>query len=350
MPQWARRGLLLAFAPLFLCCNSNYPNPFVAQKQQSVTPAATDDIVFTSDLYSASPTGLLEVYSLNAATGQATRLTFCNQVGISCSALEASFAPDRKRVAIVEVTRDTNGDGQLTAADGAALTYIDLSRGVQANLVQDTAAVDGVDWSPADGVIAYSAAGTGGPDDLYSIGTDGTNNQDLSQSPGIAERKPRFDLTGSVLTFERIVAGGKGQAYVLDLAGQAVLVDAGGDGTATIPGTPYIVGADADPVFSPDSSTVLFRRLTATLGGTLGTWDLLKVASGGSGLQTFVTGPLYRGAPDWGPSGVLYVEEDPATRISSIIFVNPDGTGRKTVLTAPAGFTLSTPRWLPAAP
>jgi Tol biopolymer transport system component len=342
----ARRTFFLALAPFFLSCNSTPSNPFVAQQQTSV-PSSADNIVFTADLYGAAPSGLLEVYSFSTSTGQPTRLTFCNNATSVCSALTASFAPDRKRVAILEVTRDTNGDGQLTAADGAALSFIDLSRGVQANLAPDTVAADGVDWSPADGVIAYSAAGTGGPDDLYSIGTDGTNNADITQSPGIAERKPRFDLTGSVLTFERIVTGAKGQVYVLDLAGQAVLVDAGGDGTGSIPGTPYIVGADADPVFSPDSSQVIFRRLTSTLGGTLGSWDILRVASGGTGIATLATGPLFRGAPDWGLPGVLFVETDPTTRVSSIIFMNPDGTGRQTLFTAPAGFTLSSPRWLP---
>jgi Tol biopolymer transport system component len=345
MARALRRAPFLGLFVLFLSCNQNYPNPFVAQ-QTTKLPAATDDISFTSDLYNGTPNGLLEAYSLDSSTGAVTRLTFCNSPTIPCNNIDASFAPDRRRVAIGQVTQDTNGDGLLTAADGEALVYEDLARGVSAALVPNTAHVEGFDWSPADGLIAYSASGPGGNEDLYSIGTDGTNNQDLSNTPSIRERRPRFDRTGSVVAIERIAPPGKGEAYVYDTAGQEDLVDAGAAGTAVLPGTPYVVGADADPTFAPDGSAILFRRLTS-VAGTSGTWDLMSVGGAGTHLVTIATGPSYRGAPDWGPNGIIFVESDPSLQSSSIVLVTANGTGRRTLYTAPAGITLASPRWLP---
>jgi hypothetical protein len=334
-----------AFASLTLSCNQNYPNPFTAQ-QASHVPASTDDLIFTSDLYASQANGLSELYSLNSSTQTPTRLTFCNSSAAACVILEATVAPDRQRIAMRQVTQDTNGDGLLTVADGEALVYEDLSRGVQASLAPNTAHVNGLDWSPADGVIVYSALGTGGAEDLYTVNTDGTSNADITLSAGIRERRPRIDPTGSVVAFERIDSSGKGGVYVYDQNAHEDLIDAGGPGSDPLPGTPYVVGADADPVFSPDGLSFVFRRLTAVGNSGLGTWDIMTVHSDGTGLATLATGPLYRGAPDWGPKGIVFVEADPSQQISSIVQIAPDGTGRTVLFSVSGGFTLLNPRWL----
>ena len=115
-----------------------------------------------------------------------------------------------------------------------------------------------------------------------------------------------------------------------------------------LPGTPYVVGADADPAFSPDSTLVVFRRLTGTGNGGLGTWDV-NVISGATAAvpRTIATGPAFRGAPDWGPNGILFVETDAAAGTSRLVRVQPDGTGRTVLRSEPATARMGAPRWLP---
>jgi Tol biopolymer transport system component len=348
MPRVLRR--VLPFVPLYaaLACNPSAPNPFVTP-EKTKTPAATDSIVFMSDLYASAPNGLLEAYALNTGTAGTTRLTFCNTSTTICSNLMGSFAPDRIRIALEQVTQDTNGDGKLTEADGAALVYQDLARGVSAPLAPSSEAVAGLDWSPQDTIIVFGAVGMSGLGDLFTIGIDGTNNQDLTNTATISERRPRFDRTGSVAAFERIDSTGKTSAYVLDTAGQEDLIDAGGPGTAPLAGTTYILGSDGDPSFSPDGTQIVFRRLTSVSGTGASTWDILTVHDDGTGLATVATGAYYRGAPDWGLNGITYVEADPAQTHAAIIVVAPDGTNRQVIFTAPKGYTLAAARWIPGS-
>ena len=110
------------------------------------------------------------------------------------------------------------------------------------------------------------------------------------------------------------------------------------------------MGADADPVFSPDGLSVAFTRLTGTGNGGLGTWDLLTLkADGASTPAVIATGPLYRGAPDWGSRGILFVETDAATSRSQLVLVQPDGSGRTVLRTEDASSRMGSPRWLPGS-
>jgi len=110
------------------------------------------------------------------------------------------------------------------------------------------------------------------------------------------------------------------------------------------------VGADADPVFSPNGQSVAFTRLTGTGNGGLGTWDLLtSKADGVSKPVVIATGPLYRGAPDWGSRGILFVETDAAASRSQLVLVQPDGSGRTVLRTEDARSRMGSPRWLPGS-
>ena len=106
-------------------------------------------------------------------------------------------------------------------------------------------------------------------------------------------------------------------------------------------GTLYFVGADADPDFSPDARSVVFRRLTATGNGGLGTWDVLTTSTDGSGLSVVASGPAFRGAPDWGPQGIVFAEVDVAAGTSQLVVIQPDGSGRRAIVSLPADVEIS---------
>jgi Tol biopolymer transport system component len=114
-----------------------------------------------------------------------------------------------------------------------------------------------------------------------------------------------------------------------------------------LPGTRYVVGSDADPDYSPDGRSVVFRRLADLGDGRRGQWDLYTVRVDGSGLTLLAGGGSYRGAPDWGPRGIVFSEADFATRVTRLVVVQPDGSGRRVLVTLGANFDINFPRWLP---
>jgi Tol biopolymer transport system component len=189
-----------------------------------------------------------------------------------------------------------------------------------------------------------------GNEDLFSSDPNGGNEQNLSSSLDVRERSPRIDPFGRSAVYERIctVASDSctdpGVSRIYLYSATPLTSGPGGD---ILVGTPYRVGADADPAYAPDASAIVFRRLTATGNGGLGTWDLLTTGGGANEVpKVIVSGPLYRGAPDWGPNGIVYVETDAAADRSELVLVQRDGSGRRVLHTEAAGYRMGAPRWL----
>ena len=331
----------IAAAALLGACNTTYDNPF-ANSNPTVAPRADATIVYTSNGYAARPGSPDEVFGVGDAGAGVTRLTFCNTSTRLCSSIEAAPAPDRLRVALRRVDADGNKDGQLTAADGEALLVVDLARSVEGGLLESNAKVSGIDWSPSGDVLVYSAAGEGGIDDLYRADPNGQNTRNLTSTNTVRERRPRIDPSGSAALFERIDVDGKGQIWLFSSTGTQVRVTTGGDGSTALAGTPYVVGSDADPDYSPDGRSVVFRRLTGS--GGPGTWDIMTARLDGTGLTTLVTGAAFRGAPDWGPKGIVFSEIDSTS--ARLVVIQGDGSGRQVLVTLGPSFDISYPRWL----
>jgi hypothetical protein len=351
--SYLRLVLVLAAATL-PCCNKPSSNTSVANQTPTATPGADADIAFTANDWSTDTAVGRELFAVRIDGSERTRLTFCNEGAQPCDTVEATFAPDHNRIAARQ---------RFNADDAESLVFIDLTRSGTAELVPVTQHVSGVDWSRTADILAYSAMGTTGVDDLFrtDVKRPTSDNKQNTQNltclaagnaagtpcdPTLADRRPRIDPSGSTAVFERIPAGGKGEIYVFETTATQKLAAAAGPGTTPLPGTPYLVGSNADPAYSPDGVSIVFRRLTATGNGGLGSWDLYTVKNDGTGLTQIVTGPAYRGAPDWGPQGIAFPEGDPLTGRYSLVVVQPDGSGRRTVLTLEPGFILSNPRWL----
>jgi Tol biopolymer transport system component len=331
----------LALAALLPACNNSRDNtnPF-ASASVTVPPPDGAALIFTSSVYSLTAGAGREIYSVSADGANVTRLTFCNNVS-ACDYAEAAPAPDRLRVGARRASVDTNGDGQVNEADGTALLFLDLKRGVEALLAPASRIVTGVDWSPATGTfLAYSGLPAGGGNqDLFTMDYNGQNDRNLTCPidataqciPTVREVRPRLNSTESAAVFEKIDASGASQiAFFQSVSTQPALT--------TGPN-------DADPVFSPDSQHVAFRRLTdPSANDGRGSWDILTVAVDGTGLSVIANGPAYRGAPDWGTSGLAWAEADSSSQ--RLVVTGPSGTGAQTIVTQAAGATLSNPRWL----
>ena len=287
-----------------------------------------------------------DIFAADETGTPVTRLTTCSRESRPCDVLEASWSPERTRLMARRRTEDTNADGRLTAADGESLAFVDLARGTEAVILTGDRRVSGVDWSPVGNAVVYSAVGVGDREDLFVMDPNGQNNDNLTGTADVDERRPRIDPTGTVAVYERIEAGGKGRIFVYLNRTAQLQITSGGSGEGALTGTPYQVGSDADPDYSPDGRTLVFRRLVSLGNGGLGSWDIMTVRTDGTTLTTLATGPGYRGAPDWGPRGIVFNEIDPTTGLNRIVTIAADGTRRTPVTVAP-GSGLQFPRWLP---
>jgi hypothetical protein len=331
----------LLLAALLPACNNSRDNtnPF-ASASVTVPPPDGAALIFMSSVYSLNVGAGREIYSASADGSNVTRLTFCNTVS-ACDYAEAAPAPDRIRVGARRASIDTNGDGQVNEADGTALIFLDLKRGVEALLAPASRIVTGVDWASSTGTFfIYSGLPAGGGNqDLFTMDYNGQNDRNLSCPADstaqcvttVREVRPRLNPTESAAVFERVDASGASQvAFFQSVSNQPALT--------TGP-------SDSDPVFSPDTTHVAFRRRTdASANDGRGSWDIMTVAIDGTGLTVIASGTAFRGAPDWGTTGLTWVEADASSQ--RLVVTGPNGTGPQTIVTQSAGAALSNPRWL----
>lgn len=330
-----RRRTLAVLLPLLVsACGNDRDNPFITPNRTRA-PSADAVLLYVSGEWATAPGAPRELFALNADGSKPERLTNCAEAETACDFLQVAPSPDRTRVVAVRST--------ATAAEGTSTLYfMDLARSVE-TLVVPNRRIPWVDWSPDGSLLLYtSVVATAGAEDLFTAAPDGTGDQNVTATPDIRERSPRFDPFSSTAVYERIDATGVGRIYLY----RATPLTQGPATGPALPGTPYVLGADADPAFSPDSTSVAFRRLTGTGTDGLGTWDVLRVRVTGGDVLQVATGPVFRGAPDWGKRGIVFVETDAARGESRLVVVQPDGSGRTVLRTEDAGFRMAAPRWL----
>jgi Tol biopolymer transport system component len=358
------RRLLLALAVALLpaCNQDDDANPFTAGNALGrLRPTAA--IVFTSDSYAARPGSPREVFAIDADGAGMTRLTFCNGENRRCDNSEVAPAPDGIRLAIRRSVLDSNNDGRVGPGDVETLMIADLQRGVEGRLqlrARSTSAagflapeqLSGLDWSPLDDLLVFSGNGEGGAglDDLYRTiprpDPDMTQTANLTFTTALRERRPRFDPGGRVAAYERAEANARSEVFIYNSSASQVRVTSGGEPGPALAGSPYVVGSDADPDYSPDGASLVFRRLVDVGNGGLGLWSVMTIRTDRTALTTVASGPVFRSAPDWGSQGIVFSEIDKVSGLARLVVIQPDGSGRR-VLTTLNGFDIASPRWLP---
>jgi Tol biopolymer transport system component len=334
-----RRLGVAASIALTAACSSNSANPFSTPTR---APSADAVLLFVSGSWAEEPGQPRELLALNADGTSVERLTNCAQASPACDFVQLAPSPDRTRLAAIRTTPD--------AAEGATTLYfMDLARGVEKLLFQNRR-IESVDYSPDGSFIVYTAVPTGTQttdEDLFYSSPDGTGEQALTSTPDFRERSPRVDPFATTAIYEGIDdSTGVGRIYLFS----QTQLTTGPEGGEPLPGTPYVVGADADPAWSPDAQSIVFRRLTGVGNGGLGTWDILRQPLDGSSSPSVIaTGPLFRGAPDWSAKGIVFVETDAAADRSDLVLLSADGATRTILRTEPAGYRMGAPRWLPGS-
>jgi len=330
-----RRSLLIAVATLAPACGQDSGNPLRATSP-SRAPGPNAALLFVSGSWTTQAGQPRELMAIAADGTQLQQLTMCARAAQPCDILRVAPSPDRNRIVAVRTTPEAEAGAQV-------LYFMDLSRSVE-SIIFPRRRVESADWSRDGSFLVFtSATAQTGNEDIFTSLPDGRDEQNLTETLNVRERSARIDPFGRTATFERIDAGGVSRIYLF----RETPITSGPASGPALAGTPYLVGADADPTFSPDSVSLVFRRLTGIGNGGLGTWDLLvTTGSAGATPRTIASGPLFRGAPDWGRSGIVFVETDAQAGRSQLVVVQPDGSGRTVLRTENAGFRMGAPRWL----
>ncbi len=317
-----RRLILVASISLAAACGDDPANPF-NRFAVSRPPSAEAVLLFVSGSWTDAPGAPREILALNADGSKLEQLTACAQSAQPCDFIQVAPSPERNRLIAIRTTPDA-------AAGTSALYFMDLSRAVE-TIIFPNRRVLRADYSPDGTFVIFSAIpAQTTEEDLFYSQPNGKEEQNLTTTPTVSERNPRIDPFARTVVFEQSDASGASRIY---LYSNTPLTSGPATGPA-LPGTPYAVGTDADPVISPDGRSVAFTRLTGTGNGGLGTWDLLTLRADGTSTPVVIaTGPVYRGAPAWGSAGILFVETDAAASRSQLVLVKPDGSGRTVLRT-----------------
>ncbi len=264
-----RRHLAVASIALAAACGKDPANPF-NRLAVARPPSADAVLLFVSGSWTDEPGAPRELLALNADGSKVEQLTACAQSAPPCDFIQAAPSIDRNRLVAI---RTTPG-----AAEGAsALYFMDLSRSVE-TIIFPNRQVLSADYSPDATFLIYSAiAPQTSQEDLFYSQPNGQAEQNLTQSLAVRELNARIDPFSRTVVFEQIDESGTSRIYLYT----STPLTSGPAAGPALPGTPYVVGADADPVFSRDGLQVAFRRLTGTGNGGLGTWDLLTVRADG---------------------------------------------------------------------
>ncbi len=152
-----------------------------------------------------------------------------------------ALGPERNRIVAIRTSPGAE-------AGANALYFMDLARSVE-TIIFARRRVDVADWSADGTFIVYSALvpATTQEDLFYSL-PNGGSEQNLTESVDVRELNARIDPFSRTVVYEKIDAAGVSR---ISLFPDTQLTSGPADGPE-LPDTPYVVGADADPVFSPD--------------------------------------------------------------------------------------------------
>ncbi len=334
-----RRLALVASISLAAACGDDPANPF-NRFVTSRPPSAEAVLLFVSGSWTDIPGAPREILALNADGSKLEQLTACAQSAQPCDFIQVAPSPERNRLIAIRTTPDA-------AAGTSALYFMDLSRAVE-TIIFPNRRVLSADYSPDGTFVIFSAiAAQTTEGDLFYSQPNGKEEQNLTTTPTVSERNPRIDPFARTVVFEQNDASGV-EPHLPLLEHTAHERPGHGAGA---PGNALRRGDRRRPRhLARRRSPIAFTRLTGTGNGGLGTWDLLTLkADGMSKPVVIATGPVYRGAPDWGSSGILFVETDAAASRSQLVLVQPDGSGRTVLRTENATSRMGSPRWLPGS-
>jgi len=256
--------------------------------------------------------GVWGIYSLDLAT-ENIELIYSSDEEVHPSALRLNEQGDK--LVFAQKSGSTNEDSEIFTinTDGSGL------RRVTNNQFWDLYPV----WSPDGERIAFLSKRDGDLD-IYVVGADGSNEQELYDS---GSNDADIDWSGN-----RIVFTSGFRIWGMDDNGTAATqitnpANAGEWGTANLP-----IG-DYDPRLSPDGSKIVFERLEDP-NTTNGAYNLFVINSDGSGETRLTSNGYSQGLASWSHSGnrIVYVVAAVGDQGKyDLYLMNADGTSSRDI-------------------
>jgi dipeptidyl aminopeptidase/acylaminoacyl peptidase len=275
-----------------------------------------------------------------------------------------AVSPDRKMIAAIRFTGDTNRDGRINFLDRKTLWVIDLkSREEWPLLSQWDAGWGGVDWSP-DGKYLYLSILMNNESDIYRIRPDGTDLKNITRGIERAlgsEKRGKWcsdvsiSFDGEWIAFLYSPRVGEGPFSFRKKNVIAICRVDGSDprivtnGGSLPPGMygPWGAG-DFDPEFSPDGQHITFQRVTnRRMNWGIASHDIMVVRIDGTGLRCLSPEKNLgiHGISDWSWDNlILFSEWNQADGYIGPVVVKADGSNYRRILKARGG---GWARWMP---
>jgi Tol biopolymer transport system component len=189
-------------------------------------------------------------------------------------------------------------------------------------------------WSPDGRKIAFSSVPLKSAE-IYTINADGSRRRRLTKRPG-TDAQPTWSPDGRKIAFASGRANGTAAIYVMKADGSRV---------KRLPTTALGLGGE-NPDWSPNGRTIAFQSVTVR--------EILIVNPNGGGRRHLTTGsdPVSRGDvdPDWSPNGrqiAFSSSRDRGIDGFAIWVMNANGSGQKRINTPPGQEFDFAPAWSP---
>lgn len=243
--------------------------------------------------------------------------------GANSYADNLQWAPDGSKIYYIYTPDDVHHDIWAVNADGTGATNItNLPAAVSVEGMIINISLDGTR-------IYYCAGGAGATDplDIYSIGTDGTGNTNITNFPAsYGAAYPRLSPDGTKLYYMGKTAASEFGIYSINVDGTGVQTLVAP--VASRPAIPWEI--------SPDGS-----RIVVSLGTGSPLGDVVIVNTDGSGTTTLAaaSGNMAGIGGAWSPDGtkVAYAYGDTTIDMMDLFVANRDGTGIVNLTNNPAG-------------
>lgn len=250
--------------------------------------------------------------------------------------LTAQTAAANGRIVFVKLDQDGFADIWVMDADGSNETNLTNTPGVHET---DPA------WSPDGATIAFTrpgpvSDGAGGLGDIWVMDADPSTDDatNLTNTPEFPEYHPAWAPSGTQLVFVREIPG-----QIISEQPDLFVMDADGSNATNITQSDT---SEIDPAWSPDGAKVAFA------GVRDGGWEILTMGPDGQNEEN-LTGDGFDGtdrAPDWSPDGtkLVFMKESQVGGCCEpweIWAVNRDGSG-DTNLTNHPSYDMG-PSWSP---
>ena len=215
-----------------------------------------------------SPTGGLDVFTVLANGSGLTQIT---RGPAETASSDPAWSPDARSLAFTRAPVSGKGPSEI---------YRMRTNGTGVRRLTDSA-VDSRAPAWTSGLIAY-VQGEPPNSSIWTMRPDGSHRRRLTGLRSGAD-DPDFSPTGTMIVFDRKLAGGRSAIYVMDRNGRRV---------RRIHGTPRF---SVDPVFAPDGVLIAFSA------GADARLSVYTISLHGRGLRRITGGVNASAAPSWQP-------------------------------------------------